>query len=506
MRQHDPIELDEFNGLYQRGAAETCPQDHFSDCQNIQFFGTREFGTRDGLGLHQNVVAPLGQLLRIYNYITQDKNTLIVLKRNEGTGNGEIYHVVDSTTVFGPILTKAGMTDFGFVQFAGRGYITPFTSYTFSPANIEKGLQNEFLYVYLGDGTAARKAAGNPPTAGSLTIVNGTGATDAGFHLFGVLYETDTGFLTAPSRFTGFTTLATNGVSFSGIPTSPDSFVVARRIVATKKILNYNGDTTGYQYFMLPNGRIPDNVTTTLSNITFFDADLLEDASHLIDNFAEIPAGVGVTLYHDRLILYTSFTDISLIRVSAPGEPEAINQINGLLIMPLDGNPVTNAQEMRDVLYTFKRNRTASWVDNDDVPSSWPMSMIDYGLGCPVHGIATVLDSGSSNVDFLLVTTYGGIMIFNGRYSDPPLTWKIEDFWDAQNRNNFRRIQIVNDTVGGFIFCALPDRRLLEGNYNNGMNPKDIRWTVYKFDIEVTTIGIANISDIIIGSEITYFG
>lgn len=506
LRDHQPIVLEQFNGLWQRGDPEQTPIDHFSECDNLQSVGTSGFSTRNGLGIHQNVAVPLGRILRQYNYITQDANTLLVLRLND-SDEGEIYHIInDGITALGPILTIAAMRDFAMVPYAGRAYITPFKSYGVIPNLQEKGLQNDFLYVYMGDGTLARKAAGLPPTAGTLTIANGTGNTDAGFHLFGVIYEFNTGFLSAPARFTGFTTIGAAGVSFSNIPVSPSSHVVARRIVATKAIPAYNGDTTGYQYFFIPDGRIPNNTATTLSNVTFFDADLLEDASHLIDNFAEIPAGANLTFYHDRLCLCTTYNDISIVLVSAEGEPEAINQIDGLLIYPLDGNPMTNFQELRDVLYGFKRNRTGAWVDNDDVPSTWPFTVIDQGIGCPVHGVAKVVDSGGTNIDYLITASYKGVMLFNGRYSDPELSWKIFDYWNALDKNEFRKIQILNDTVNELIFIALPNGLLLQGDYNNDLDPKKIRWYPWRFDIEVTTICFVNINELIIGSRVRLGG
>lgn len=500
MRDHQPIVMEQFNGLYQRGSADSCPPDHFSDCENLRFIGTTEFGSRYGISPHQNVVAPLGNIKRIYNYITQDKNTLLVLI--EDGADGKIYHVVDGTTVFGPILTIAGMEDFGFASYAGRAYLTPFKTYGTAPNILQKGMQNEFVYIYFGLGVAARKAAGVPPTAGALTIANGTGSTDAGFALFGVLYETDSGFLTEPARLTGFTKTAGNGISFSAIPISPSPAVIARRLVATRTIVGYNGDTLGYTYYFIPTGRIANNVDTTLNNVTLFDADLVEDASHLFDIFSEIPAGVGLTLYHNRMTLYTSYTDISLIRVSAEGEPEVYNEIDGFLIAPLDGNPVTNAQEMRDVYYVFKRNRTVSYVDNGDVPTSWPLVIIDYGLGCPVHGIASVIDSGATSADYLLVASYRGIMIFNGTYQDQELSWKVRDLWLALDTDNFKRIQILDDTVDKIIYCCLPDYRMLIGDYGNAKDAKSIRWTPFRANVRVNTIALINVNQLVIGADL----
>jgi len=494
LRDHEPIEINEFNGLWRRGDPDDTPLDHFSNCENIQFESGAGFLTRAGINIFQHLNVPLTGILRIYNFPTQTANTLLVL-----TTGGKIYHVIDDVTVFGPILTIATMTDFGFAPFAGRAYITPFFT---NSDGIEVGIDNEFLYVYLGDGlSVARKASVTPPVTNTLAAALGTGASDAGLHIFGVVYETDTGALSAPADFTTLVQTLGNGVSFTGIPVSPDSFVTKRHIVATKAIPNYNGDEDGYQFFFLPGGTINDNVAVVLPNISYFDSQLLEDASHLLDNFSEIPAGVGLTFYHNRLVLNTTFDNISIAYVSAPGEPESINQVDGILVAPLDGNPLTVFQELRDVIYGFKRNRTHSWVDNGDEPSTWPLTTIDYGLGCPVHGIATVLDSGASSIDYLLTAAYQGMQIFNGRYANPELSWKIKDFWTDIDKDEFRRIQILNDPVRKVLYIVLPDRLMLTGDYNIGLDPKAIRWSPYRADIQFNTIALININTLIIGAE-----
>lgn len=497
-KDHEPVVIDTFNGLWARGDNDTIPLDHFGEIANVKFLGSN-FQTRDGIGISQSVGAPLDNIKRIYNYPTQTGNTLIVLTY-DGV-NGKIYHVVNAATVFGPLLTKAGMTDFAFVPYAGRGYISPFNTFNVGGLNVEKGLSGEFLYVYAGDGTAARKAAG-VPLAGALTIANGAaGHTDPGFHLFGFVLETSSGYLAAPGAITSFTSAAGSSVSFGTVPVGPAT-TVKRHLVATKVIASYNGDPNGYQFFFVPNATINDNVSIFLNNISFFDADLLDDASHLIDNYAEIPAGAVLSVYHNRLVLCATFNDISVGLVSAVGEPEAISQIDGLFVFPLDGNPITNAQELRDILYVTKRSRTISYADNGDVPSSWPLIPVDSALGSFVHGIATVLDSGSSSVDYLIIATYQGITMFNGRYIIPELSWKIDDFWRTDDTANFHLIQIVNAPIQKEIYIVLPSRRLLVGNYANGMDPKKIRWSIWYFNPGINTIAIFNINEVVIGMDL----
>jgi len=565
MRDHKPVTIDKFNGLYQRGDADNTPLDHFADGENFKLIGDSSFTTRDGIGISQDVNVPLSNIKRIYNYPTQIGNTLIVLVL-DSFNIGHIFHVVNSTLVYGPILSITGMTDFAFIPYAGRAYISPFSTFVVNGLNIEKGLPGQFLYVYAGDGTVARPSAGNS-LSGTLTIANGAiGHTDAGFHLFGFVSETISGYLSPPGVITGFTTVAGQSVSFGNIPinyvdvninnvlgqfipqfdneeedeeesiflSSPtnkyvlaltekdesdnlltiypfdiysftkiaDPYIVKRHLVATRVITGYSGDPLGYTFYFVPNATINNNTDTFLNDISFYDADLLEDASHLLDNYGRIPAGAVLSLYHNRLCLFTTYTDISIGLISLPGEPEAISQIDGLIIVPLDGNPITNAQELRDILYVMKRSRTVAFVDSGDVPSLWPMNVIDNALGTSVHGIATVIDSGSSSVDYLIIATYQGISLFNGRYISPELSWKMNNYWKSLNRNEFRKIQILNASIQKDIYIILPNRKLLVGNYSIGMDQMKIKWSIWSYQMGVNTISVWNIDEIILGADL----
>lgn len=630
LRDHSPIVIDEFNGLWRRGKVDTCPLDHFSDCNNVEY-DEREVKTREGLDELAGARGGVGEnVIRMYNYKMQTGESLLLLD-----SAGDIYHALldPGETVYGPILSISGMTDFGFVSIAGRAYITPFGTFTDDNGKqYQKGLEDEFLYVYKGDGTAARKASAEPPTDGgmkpfwayngytdglvskgvhvigitwnggpigpevlpvviapgdlelqlaniplgpggttvrkvvmtraidpkdytadisgytfyealtindnitenavlntpdsALTVVYSAGAgttpttnslrvdntdddghIDFGLRVYAVVYETDTGYLSAPGpeNFAVQTAVNTRTqITIAGIPVSPDSFVTKRHIVATKAIPDFNGDPEGYQFFFVPDGTIENNVDTTWSG-SFFDSDLLDDASHLIDNFAEIPAGVALSTYQGRLVLGATFDDISVVYLSEPGEPEAINQIDGLIIIPLDGRPVTAVQEFRDVLYCYKQTRTYAYVDNGDVPSSWVPTILDQGIGSSVHGICTVLDSGGVNIDYLFVTNWAGVYIFNGAYVEPELSWKISSLWEGLDRDNFDQIQIVNDTILQRIYMTLPDYSILYADYTHGLDAKSIKWAPWTFKnaegeiAEVNTIALIDTNTLAIG-------
>lgn len=492
VRDHNPVPITEFNGLWRRGDIDSTPHDHFSDCNNIQFI-QGGFEWRSGI----DTAIPIPNV-RMYTFVQETGSSILALDVD-----GNIYDSGSATPTV-PILTIAGMTDFGYVSIGGRAYLTPSNGVT--------GLAGEFVYVYEGDGSSARKAAGDAPTGTLVAANSGTaGNVELGVHVFGVVFETDSGFLTSigPTDQVTLPSVTADGtkkVDISGIPVSASSTVVNVHVVATKAIPStfYNGDTRGYEFFFIPGAIVANGVTTLTVN--FFDSELLESADHLFDLFDEIPAGVGLSTYHGRMVVWATATDISTAYLSSEGEPEAINQVDGLIIFPLDGNPLTVMQEFRDVLYGFKQTRTNAWNDNGDVPSAWPMTVLDQGLGCSLHGMGTVLDSGGVNIDYLILTNYTGVMLFNGAFVRPELTWKIHDFWEGSNTasginfSNFNTIQLLNDTVSQVLYILLPDGKMLIGDYQNGLDPKNIRWTFWTFRVKITSITLIDINTLYLSS------
>lgn len=487
LRDHVGKTLDQFNGLFKRGDADSVPEDHFSDANNLQFI-QGGFKSRDGIGAH----SAIPNVQRFYTFTQESGQSLLVLD-----DQGNIFDT-GSPTPLTPILTISGMTDFAYVSIAGRAYL--------SPSDGTTGLENEFTYVYEGDGTPARKAAGTAPTnaEGLLSAAAGAaGHVEAGIHIFGATYQTTSGFQSAigPDTLPTLLVSGTTKVNLSNIPVSASADVVKVLLVSTKAIdpTLYTGNPDDYEFFFIPDAEVNNGVTTLTVN--FFDGDLLDSADELFDLFAEIPAFVGMSTYHGRLMGWAEFDNISLTRVSDVGEPEAINQVSGLLEIPLDGKPLTNGQEFRDVWYQHKQSRTFAYSDNGDVPSSWPITILDQGVGCSVHGLATVLDSGGVNVDYLIVADYSGILLFNGAYIRPELSWKIKSLWSALDRDFFKYIQIVNNSLSQVLYITMPDRQMLIGDYANGMDPKNIRWCPWTFDVNITTAGLYNTDTLLLGSS-----
>lgn len=490
MRGHQSIPIEEFNGLWRRGGADSCPPDHFSDCNNIQYIESG-WETRDGV----NIIFPgLLKILKIKNYPKVVGETQLVL-----TSAGIIY---DTGFLGNVILSIPGMLDFGLVIIGGRAYISPSTT--------AHGMANQFIYVYKGDGTPARLAAGSGPVNadGLLAAANSAtaGHVEKGIHIFAAVYETDTGFLTqlGPDTLPTVNADGTHKVDLSNIPVSPASYVTKVHIVASRAIdpTLYNGNTKGFPLFFIP-GAIVNNGVTTLT-VDFYDAELLEDASHLADLYDKIPAGVGLTAYHGRLVDWCLEPDDqqSLILVSYPGEPEAVDKVSGLLILQEDDNAIRRCQEQRDILYIFKAVKTFSTQDNGGPPATWAIAELDQGLGAMLNGVATVLNTGGTSVDYLIMMNMSGIFLFSGTYVFPELSFKIADLWADQNHGDERFNEIYNDSVNKQLYILMPiKKQILIGNYQHGLDPKTIRWGIWTFDFDPTTICLSNFDRLLIGAQ-----
>lgn len=465
---HETISIDDFNGLFSRGKTDSVPKDHFSDCLNIEFQESN-FHTRGGSTLH----ATIPGVRRFFPYKRPGEASRLLILDNAGN----LYDSLDLGT---PILTIGAMSDFSFVPFFGRAYI--------SPHNGDEGLPNEFIYVY--DGTTCRRAGGTAPTGSIVAATSAlSGHVELGVHLFAVAFETASGFITkpGPTIFTVYTAPGAFKVDLSNIPTGP-SGTVARRILGTKIIPNYNGDQNSGELFFVPNGRIPDNLTT-IATVDYFDADLTASADYLLNQYENLPACVHLSVYKSRLVACNSDGNNSLVYVSKSGEPESISAVDGFIVVdPTDAGGVKAATEFRDSLYIYKSLRDYSTIETAGLePASWPLTPIDKGYGTETFGISRIQDSQGVNTDKYLISDASGLIVFNGVAQQPELSWKIQSLWSRINRNAASKIQVYNDPSTHSLFIALPldentyPNVILFGDYSKGLDPVNIRWSPWSF-------------------------
>jgi hypothetical protein len=476
MRQHEPITLRNFLGTYDRGEDDVVPPGFFRSSQNVRFT-TGGVQTREGSTL--DITIGSVKRMAVYKRIGEAQRLLLL------AAGGNLY---DSTNLVTPILSIAAMTDFSVVSLFNRAYITPHNGQT--------GLPGEKVYVYSGSGVA-RPAAGTPPSAFTLTLSEpgASGNCEAGLHLYGVAFETDTGYVTAPGGFQQINQSGAKTTRAANLPIGPAG-TAARVLVATKRIVGtFNGDFQNQTYYLVPNGRVAGNVAVSV-DVSFFDADLAADVSYLLDQLSTLPAGVGIGSYNGRLTTWGEDVNPSVVRVSASGQPESFSAPQGFVtVNPGDsGGGIKKTFVYRNQLICCKSQRTYITQDNDNDGAFWPVRELDMSKGTECHGVGTILDFGENIEDRVFVADRAGLQLFNGTFSDAELTYNIMDIWNRINQVFFHTIEVAVDPVDALVYCAVPldaatsPSHLIVGDFNEGLSPDKIKFTIWAFPVAPQTI------------------
>jgi hypothetical protein len=473
MRDHSGLVVDNFRGDFNRGEDETAPQGYFLSSQNVKFIKN---GVTTRFGTSIDFLKSAVYRESIYSKAGEAKRLLIL----DHLGN--LYDSTDISTV---ILHIAGMTDFSMVTIFGRAYITPHNGVT--------GLAGEKVYVY--DGTTMRAAAGAGPAASPTTMTvsdAGSGNVELGLRAYAIAFETASGYITQIGAFTTYNSPGDVNLTVFNLPIGPVG-TVARVLVSTKEIIDFNGDFTHQTYYFIPGGRIPNNTATFVNDISYFDADLKDNANFLIEQFAEIPAGVGLALIRGRLAVWGENANPDTIRFSTVGEPESISEVDGFIVVnPGDmGGGLKNACEYRGQGILFKSQRCYSVLPTPEPPAFWEIPIeIDSSVGTECHGLARALDGGFVIDDLLFVVDRTGFRIYNGLFSDDAiLTFNIDDTWGRINEPYFHTVEIAIDPIQCLIYIAVPldaatsPSHVLVGDYAEGLNLESIKWTTWTFPV-----------------------
>lgn len=475
--EHSPIVLRNLNGLYDRGSNDTCPIDHLIDTLNTDL-------SRDDIRTRKGSTSEyaIADIRRIHYYKKLGEATRVIVLN----GSGQLFDASQSLVT--PILSIAGMTDFSLHNYYNRAYITPHNGMV--------GTSGEFLYVY--DGTIIRKAAGNAPSGFSMTIVTSalSGNVEAGYRMFAIAYESSSGFITkpGPAVYVGYTGPGGFKIDISNMPALPTG-MVAIHILSTAVVTDFSGNQNDYELFFVPGGR----VTGTTATVNFYETELVNSADYLIDQYEEIPAGVGLTDYGARLLVYGIQGNDSVVLVSKAGEPESISQVDGLITTnPQDSSGVKNCREARGLLYIYKSLVTYGTQDNGNTPDTWNVITIDPGIGAEPFSIADILDKRGAHRDKLIIASRNGLNLFAGSYTDIPLTWKIAARWKRINKLYFHKVQAVLDPINGIIYVVVPldnattPSHMFVGYYDveAGLTPQSVKWSVWTFYRNPTCIAV----------------
>ena len=166
------IELDGFNGLYARGAYESCPADHLTDCMNCTFPGPKQVTIREPITV-SSIIA--GRSIISY-FVAQTAAGPRLLTLNL-TGN--FYDESVGPTLLGNF---AGADDFVAINLFGRTYIS------FKAKG--KALTGTVIYYY--DGTTFIPAAGAAPLTGPTLAQVGAGNVGPGTYKVAISFQSPT--------------------------------------------------------------------------------------------------------------------------------------------------------------------------------------------------------------------------------------------------------------------------------------------------------------------------
>jgi len=477
-----PTHITEFNGLFARGTEEAVPANHFIKAHNLRYI-SNGFATRYGTSLSLTVAAGVR---RFFPFSIEGQVDRVIYL--DATGK-----IFDSLFPATPILNIASMVDFSMIVLNDRAYLSPHDGVT--------GQAGEIVYVYQGGGIAARPAGGNPPTGFTLVASDSVtaGYVEVGLHLYAVVFETDSGFLTrpGPTVYAQHTSAGAFKVKITNIPIGPAG-TISRSILATKAIINYDGDQEGQELFFVETGVLNDNVATEVE-FEFYDSQLVRSADYLKDVMTTIPAVLGFTAFGGSLVGWAPNVEPSSVYISVAGEPESISLIEGgIQVEPTTGGGVKNCVAYRGgALMIHKAGRVYSTSNNGQEPVYWEVQgPIDLGVGTSVFGIATILDEEGNTVDKYVVASRKGIIAYGGDFSNV-ITAKIEDLWARVTKTAMKSIQMALDPIDELIYVAVPldgattPNVILFCDYSNGLTIDGVKWSIWNFSqYSPTSIGI----------------
>src|SRR5437016_4626796 len=168
--------FEDFYGLYNRGEMDQIPEDHFSDCLNIDY-DIGEWKTRPGLRSHIGLGYG-GKIRRFASFADPDLGSIILIL--DDVGNLYTYSIRTNDNATVPRLTVPEATDFSAIKMLGKIYIAFHTG--------ESGIFNQNLKVFIpGDIISQdefRDAAGLAPISSSVMVAadGAAGLVNAGVY------------------------------------------------------------------------------------------------------------------------------------------------------------------------------------------------------------------------------------------------------------------------------------------------------------------------------------
>ena len=509
MPEHQPLIINGFSGLYDRREpfTELPPVNRptpipLDIADNIIYHDNGGIGTRPRFRVKYPAA---GHVTRIFPFAVGTSRRYLYMRQGVG-----IFDSIDHST---PILelTDIRAARFSAHQLFGRIFISPVQW----RSNELNGYGSVYLYnPELRD--TPRKIGGIAPVKKDGNEINVTGNVPNGYtvhtdsrYYFSVVFETDSGFITPPGPKDGTIQriessrqdAAPNQVAcglgtIGNVPVGPAG-TVRRYILMTHAVPeDYTefSDWAKLTWYYAPNSvqsEFNDNVTLSHTfNSLIFDSILVEEATNLVYQQEEVPAGVHVTDYSGRLVVVgnthgATDVDKSSARLSALNKPESFSLTTGRLIVhQRDGYRVIKAFVIRNTLYIGKEKGIYAYSDNGSDPSNWSPFTIDSAVG-------VIILSDPVPGERYCIGDRNGIYAFDGVVNPIPLTYPIEALWQRISETvNFPGIQIVLNHSDRTLYVVYTDdlvseysKYILVGKYTNPLGNAQVRWSRWNMSL-----------------------
>lgn len=343
--------------------------------------------------------------------------------------------------------------------------------------------------------TYVDKAFLGPLTTKPTLSNSGSGTVTAGLHSIGYIITTRNGFTGALSP-----ALAGGTFDTSSNITAPGGEQIGFSLTATWPVeaegiqIIMSTTTNPYQYFIVPglNFAVPGGSPFTVNAvIDISDALLAATGTDVTSNqffLTQSTGGTGpfnpfATLVYGSRMVYLTYdsTGIPAAYVSEPNNYQQLTEAFNKLKLP-GFRQITSAFVLRGILYLLGPNWTFAFEDNEGLPSTWPSpTLIDGNIGTLCCLGTTVSEGG----DWAAVVHQTGLYIFNGQYSELPLTYMVDFDWKRINWNASQTIRITNHTDQNQLIVAVPldgataPSHLMVFDYTNGLDEESVKYSLW---------------------------
>ena len=275
-----------------------------------------------------------------------------------------------------------------------------------------------------------------PAPAGSAAAADAASAGNvaAGFRYGIVLYQTRSGYMTAPQSPFSWNAAGGKQVAVTNLPIGPEQ--VTARIVAFTVAGGSNagpyfaiGESQSIQGVQETSTWVGDNTST--SAVFNFDDTFLAASTDCTAAFRKIqPPAEAAVMYSPstrRLLYWGESSAPSLVRISQPDDPETFYGDTGFaLIAENDGQRITACFEFKGQIFVAKQNSLYLLIPTTGAPATWDVRIANDRVG--VSG-PRAFDVAA---DFVAFAHPSGCYVFDG--GDPVLvSLEVDDLWRRIN-------------------------------------------------------------------------